>query len=53
MSGKDTESLALGQEMYLSESRETELTASNSEGMDQGMIVAEYQDGAKIIVIHK
>ena len=27
--------------------------ASSTEGMDQGMIVTEYQDGSKVINIHK
>ena len=53
MSGKDTESLATGGKITLVKAEKLSLWANSSVGMDQGMIVIEYQDWPKIIDIHK
>ena len=48
MSSKDTESLAIGGKITLVKAEKLSIV-----GMDQGMIVTEYQDWPKIINIHK
>ena len=50
MSGKDTESF---KKITLVKAEKLSLWANSSVGMDQGMIVTEYQDWPKIIDIHK
>ena len=44
MYGKDTESLATGGKITLVKAEKLSLWANSSVGMDQGMIVIEYQD---------